>query len=324
MEGSICGINASVYAPLLQCLDAMDGAGRSQTSLASAQPGSTLSITQTNKFRPCLVLKANPKANYTTICLMATFGGADYDNLADITRRLVYPVQHNHPSFRDAPTICVTPVWPKDPQWMICWANNITTKLSRWSSDVPYSVDKMTVQKLRSHVMELRKNLIKDASADRDLKKRLHADLMRWKREHAAKGEGSIYSQAPNSSQGSLLSARSYASSSCSASTRSLWSIPEVSEGEDWDAEEVPTPTPTGTTFAGKLIKNLTRASRSSHHFLPRINGYSSSEQARDDFIIQDPPMKQTNASRVSVSSCRSQSSRNNHWAQGPPAIRAM
>ncbi len=59
-------------------------------------------------------------------------------------------------------------------------------------------------------------------------------------------------------------------------------SIPEISEGEDWDAQEVPTPTPTGTTFAGKLLKNMTRASRSSHlskrpastvrHFVPRLN----------------------------------------------------
>ncbi|KAF9009181.1 hypothetical protein BDZ89DRAFT_535631 [Hymenopellis radicata] len=113
MKGSICGIHASVYDPLLQCLDKMDGARKSRTSLASARPGSTLSITKTKKFRPCLVLKANPMSNYSSICLMATFGGADYDDLADITRRLVRPVQHNHPSFPEASTIPVTPAWPK-------------------------------------------------------------------------------------------------------------------------------------------------------------------------------------------------------------------
>ncbi|KAF9009175.1 hypothetical protein BDZ89DRAFT_1078681 [Hymenopellis radicata] len=316
MEGSICGIHASVYDPLLQCLDAMDGAGSSRTSLASARSGSTLSITKTKKFRPCLVLRASPKANYATICLMATFGGADYDNLADITRRLVRPVQHNHPSFPEASTIPVTPAWPQDPQWLICRANDITTAPSPWSGD--YSVDAGTVEKLQKYVKNLEIKLMKAASADRNLKKRLHTDLMRWKSAYEAKGEGSIYSQVPNGSQGSLRSARRYTSSSCSASTSSLMSISEVSEGEDCDAEEVPTPTPTGTTFAGKLMKNLTRASRSSH-FSKRRTSF-----AKTDFMIQDPPMTRTNASRVSISSCRSQSSGKSCWAKGPPAIRAM
>ncbi|KAF9009183.1 hypothetical protein BDZ89DRAFT_1119699 [Hymenopellis radicata] len=315
MEGSICGINASVYDPLLQCLDRMDGTRRSRTSLASARR-STLSITKTKKFRPCLVLEANPMANYTTICLMATFGGADYDNLADITQRLVRPVQHHHPSFGEASTIPVTPAWPKDPQWLICWANDITTALSPWSG--AYSVDTATVHKLQIYVGQLANNLVKAASADRGLEKRLRADLTRWRSAYEAKGEGSIYSQVPNGSQGSLLSARSYTSSSCSASTSSLMSIPEVSEDEDCDAEEVPTPTPTGTTFAGKLMKNLTRASRSAR-FSKRHNS-----SAKNNFMIQDPPMTRTNASRVSVSSCRSQSSGKSCWAKGPPAIRAM
>ncbi len=178
MQGSICGIHASVYDPLLECLDKMDGARRSRTSLTVSRTGSMLSITKTKKFRPCFVLKANPKANFRTICLMATFGGADFDNLADITRRLVRPVQHNHPSFGDGSTIPVTPPWPRDPQWMICWETNITTTPSPWSSDVPYSVDTLVVDRLQKYVAKLAINLMKAASADRDLAKSLRADLM--------------------------------------------------------------------------------------------------------------------------------------------------
>ncbi|KAF8879873.1 hypothetical protein CPB85DRAFT_1341452, partial [Mucidula mucida] len=130
--------------------------------LVSAR-SSTLSITKSKKFRPCLVLKANPMANFTSICLMATFGGADFDDLSEITRRSYY----TRP-----------PPWPRDPQWMICWGINITTAPSAWSGAVPYSVDAATVEELKTFITKRRKNLFKAASADRNLKKRLHADLM--------------------------------------------------------------------------------------------------------------------------------------------------
>ncbi|KAF8879867.1 hypothetical protein CPB85DRAFT_445880 [Mucidula mucida] len=177
MEGTVCGINASVYDPLLECLDKMDSARKSRTT---ARAGSTLSITKTNKYRPCFILRGNPMSNYTTICLMATFGGANYDDLADITQRLVRPVQHNHPSFSEAATIHLTPAWTREPQWMICWATDVTGALSVWSGagDVPYSMDAAAVDKLQRDVKRLEHQLMEAASADRNLKKRLQADLM--------------------------------------------------------------------------------------------------------------------------------------------------
>ncbi|KAF8879865.1 hypothetical protein CPB85DRAFT_445861 [Mucidula mucida] len=177
MEGTICGINASVYDPLLACLHKMHGARKSRTL---ARTGSTLSITKTMKYRPCYILKVNPMANFTTVCFMATFGGADYDDLADITQRLVRPVQHNHPSFSEAATIHLTPAWPREPQWMICWATDVASALSLWSGagDVPYSTDAATVHKLQRDVWNLEIKLMKAASADCNLARRLQADLM--------------------------------------------------------------------------------------------------------------------------------------------------
>ncbi len=119
-------------------------------------------------------------SNYTTICLMATFGGANYDDLADITQRLVRPMQHNHPSFSEAATIHLTPAWPREPQWMICWATDVASALSLWSGagDVPYSTDVATVHKLQRDVWNLEIKLMKAASADCNLARRLQADLM--------------------------------------------------------------------------------------------------------------------------------------------------
>ncbi|KAF9000776.1 hypothetical protein BDZ89DRAFT_1147166 [Hymenopellis radicata] len=263
MEGSICGIHASVYDPLYDCLCELKGSPLrgSKASLASIKPYSTLSITKTKKFRPCLVLKANPLSNYKTISLMATFGGIDYDKLADLLQRVVRPVQNDHPSFCDTRAVPVTPAWPKDPQWVICWPKRVTVELSAWSDDVPYSVDKNDIRELNNYLVEVRRTLVEDTRTKSGLRQQLFDNLIRWKKNYEAQGNGSIYSKAPDGSRGSLVSTRTSASSAYSTSTSSLSSIPEISE----DDEPVATPTPTITTFAGKMIKNISKASRSSH-----------------------------------------------------------
>lgn len=141
-------------------------------------------------------------------------------------------------------------------------------------------------------------------------------------------GKGSIYSKAPNGSRGSLTSTRTSASSAYTTSTSSLSSIPEITE----DDEPVATPTPTVTTFAGKLIKSINKASRSSHfprhnvssvwHFLCPVNLLLINDgQTKTN---ADPPMKRRNASRGSVSSCRSQGSEKSCWTREPPYMRAI
>ncbi len=180
MEGSICGIHASVYDPLYDCLYELNGSPLRgpKVSLESIKPCSTLSITKTKKFRPCLVLKANPLSNYKTISLMATFGGTNYDELADLMQRLVRPVQNDHPSFRDTPAVPIKPVWPRDPQWVICWPKRVTVELSAWSDDVPYSVDKTDVRELNDYLVDVRRALVQDTRTRSGLRQHLFDNLI--------------------------------------------------------------------------------------------------------------------------------------------------
>ncbi|KAF8912396.1 hypothetical protein CPB85DRAFT_1561478 [Mucidula mucida] len=231
---------------------------------------------------------------------METFGGADYDNLADV---LFAPSNIVTRPMESSSTI---PVAPRDPQWMIYWENDIATALSPWSRNVSHSLNAVAVKELQIYTRKFRKTLFKAASTDRGLEKRLRGDLpiaSQYRLPLVSQGEGSIYSQAPNGSQGSLPS----------ASTSNLMSIPEVLKGEEWDTS---TPTPTGNDIRWEVNEEP-------HEGVAFFTFFKTSPFiAKNNIVIQDASMTRTKASRVS--SCRSQSRGKSCCAQGPPAICAV
>ncbi len=179
MEGTICGVNASVYDPLYDCLADLGGPPLrgSRASLASISQSSVLSINKSKKFRPCLVLDDNFHTNYKRICLMATFGDTNFDELADLIQYVVRPVQRDHASFPDTPAIPVTPAWTRNPQWIICWPKNVTAELFPWQ-DPPHSVEVDVLDELSDYVRDLRIRLKDAARKNSGLRQRLLDNLL--------------------------------------------------------------------------------------------------------------------------------------------------